>query len=459
MDLNHPVSDQSESHISENDEQGANLNACDSDNEKEDYPKGPESHGNHEIISDSDSNRQNNDAQDVTDQLEVFRQQWQDELQQRPGSRGQSPKNNHNKTKQANDMENEARAYFLQGMQAEDDGMLNEAIYYYRKALQLVPDIESKLGSVFTKPSWERGRQDSETFGPENEIDEDLLTHFESLRLKDEALCHPEYEQRMTHISSLPVELIIYILQWVVTSDLDLRSLEMFSAVCRGFYLCARDEKLWKKACDRVWGVNAASSKKKYGSSWRRMMIERPHLLFDGCYISKVTYIRQGEQSLDSFYRPFHLVEYFRYVRFFPDGQMHMLVSPDDPLQSLPKLKFRNSKSPGLLKGVYKLTDHKVACVLKRVKTEVLPTRYKRHRQAAANQNEMDTTYTADFDVTSSGKRPHAQLLWCSYAVCSVQRSTGEEVISKFELNKHAFPPLIFSRVKSYTAACVEPLV
>lgn len=32
-----------------------------------------------------------------------------------------------------------------------------------------------------------------------------------------------------------------------------------------------------------------------------------------GVYISKTTYIRQGEQSLDGFYRAWHQVEYYRY--------------------------------------------------------------------------------------------------------------------------------------------------
>ncbi|RUS85193.1 hypothetical protein EGW08_007019, partial [Elysia chlorotica] len=145
-----------------------------------------------------------------------------------------------------------------------------------------------------------------------------LIDGLDKLKLSKEGLCEMEYEQRMTHISCLPVELIIYILHWVVSSDLDLRSLDMFAMVCKGFYMCARDERVWKKACLKVWGLNLGNAK-KYGSSWRRMMIERPHILFDGCYISKVTYVRPGEQGLDSFYRPFHLVEYFRYIRFFPN--------------------------------------------------------------------------------------------------------------------------------------------
>ena len=37
-----------------------------------------------------------------------------------------------------------------------------------------------------------------------------------------------------------------------------------------------------------------------------------------------------------------------------------MLVSPEDPLQSLPKLKNCNSRAPGILRGGYRMADSKV---------------------------------------------------------------------------------------------------
>lgn len=130
------------------------------------------------------------------------------------------------------------------------------------------------------------------------------------------------------------MEIILYILKWVVSSDLDLRSLEMCSRVCRGFYLCSRDPEIWRLACIRykylnfnfinilnkfsyrAWGVNCGNSPKPY-SSWRHMFIERSRLHFNGCYISKTTYIRQGENNFqDQFYRPCHLVAYYRYLRY-----------------------------------------------------------------------------------------------------------------------------------------------
>lgn len=403
-----------------------------------------------------------------TDQLEVFRQQWQNELQQKSDSREQSPHNaerkkekgvNHSEPNETASKEDMARALFIQGMEAEDDGMLSEAIYYYRKALQLVPDIESKLGNMFQQSPRDRARQDSESSVDGNEQEEMLIDGLDKLKLSQEGLCQMEYEQRTTHISCLPVELVIYILHWVVSNDLDLRSLDMFAMVCKGFYMCARDERVWKKACQKVWGLNLGSCK-KFGNSWRRMMIERPHLLFDGCYISKVTYVRQGEQGLDNFYRPFHLVEYFRYIRFFPNGQVLMLVSPEDPLQTLPKLKNCNSRAPGILKGGYRMADSKVTCLLKRVKAESHNNqfRYKRQQRHANNQAEMESCYVVECDVVSSGRRAHAQLVWKNYSIQNICKVTGEQVHTQFDLNKRSFPPLIFSRVKSYSLVSTEPL-
>jgi F-box protein 9 len=63
-----------------------------------------------------------------------------------------------------------------------------------------------------------------------------------------------------------------------------------------------------------VWGVNCGVLTPY--ESWRKMFIERPRLQFNGCYISKTTYVRNGENSFqDQFYRPWHVVEYYRYLR------------------------------------------------------------------------------------------------------------------------------------------------
>ena len=56
-------------------------------------------------------------------------------------------------------------------------------------------------------------------------------------------------------------------------------------------------------------------------------MLKLTILIIPGVYISKTSYVRQGEQSLDFYYRPYHLVSYYRYLRFFPDGKDEIINS------------------------------------------------------------------------------------------------------------------------------------
>ena len=81
------------------------------------------------------------------------------------------------------------------------------------------------------------------------------------MKLKGSPLCEPESTGMttggtvQTHISSLPMELIIYILKWVVSTELDLKSLENFSQVCRGFFVASRASDIWRLVCVQTWGL------------------------------------------------------------------------------------------------------------------------------------------------------------------------------------------------------------
>ncbi|RUS71861.1 hypothetical protein EGW08_020370, partial [Elysia chlorotica] len=145
-------------------------------NDEDEVNKEQENKINIKSSDDNASNPGGRAPNSSTDQLEAFRQQWQIELQQKSRSREQSPQNssrgNINRPGSREDssqqsdalsVEDMAKAFFIQGMEAEDNGMLNEAIYFYRKALQLVPDIESKLGNLFQQSPRDRTRQDSES--------------------------------------------------------------------------------------------------------------------------------------------------------------------------------------------------------------------------------------------------------------------------------------------------------
>jgi F-box protein 9 len=76
------------------------------------------------------------------------------------------------------------------------------------------------------------------------------------------------------------------------------------------------------------------------------MFVERPHLRFDGFYVARNTYIRTGltEWRVKN---PVHLVCYYRYIRFLPDGTLLYRTSPEVPSKVERSLRQGSARSRG----------------------------------------------------------------------------------------------------------------
>ncbi|XP_048453380.1 F-box only protein 9 isoform X1 [Rhincodon typus] len=416
------------------------------------------------------------DEANLQEELDVFRAQWMSELNPNGSSSGSDmqlgkvsgkkfpSKSSGIKGKQELAREEKAKELFLKAVEQEQNGAVYEAIKYYRRAMQLVPDIEFRINYVHSPESDGNGKAYNEDKGKAKEIT-DLLPYFQQqLTLQDSfhKICQPEFGVNQTHISELPFEVLMYIFRWVVSSDLDLRSLEQLSMVCRAFYICARDPEIWRLACLKVWG-RACSNLVLY-SSWRQMFLERPRVRFDGVYINKTTYIRQGEESLDGFYRAWHQVEYYRYLRFFPDSQVIMLTTPEDPQSIVPRLSVRSPRMDAVLFGHYRLsqeTDNqtKVFAVLaKKKKEEKTPDyqKYRYYRRAPAS-SETEHSFHVGLQLCSSGRQRFNKLIWLHHSCQITYKSTGETAVTTFDIDK-MYTPLFFARVKSFTAFAETPL-
>lgn len=135
------------------------------------------------------------------------------------------------------------------------------------------------------------------------------------------------------------------------------------------------------------------------------MYLERPRLNFDGVYISKSSYARAGEKGLDNFYQPWHLVEYYRYLRFFSDGTVLFLTSPDEPKIIVSKLNMRvpttsqqsnvfqtyqsfTTNEHTILRGTWTLAHNKVSVVFikKILKSSLVGGKYVRRQGANTNR-------------------------------------------------------------------------
>ncbi|XP_016373053.1 F-box only protein 9 isoform X1 [Sinocyclocheilus rhinocerous] len=413
-------------------------------------------------VSVEEGEDENTEDSNLQMELSAFRAKWMSELQPSSGGKKSVLKTADLKRKQDIVKEGKARELFLKAVEEEQNGAVYEAIKYYKSAMQLVPDIEFRINYSRT-PDPDRGGSYLEDNENDREID-DLLTYFQQqLTLCDGTmkLCEPETDSTLVHISALPFEVLMYIFRWVVSCDLDLRALEQLSLVCRGFYICARDPEIWRSACLRVWGRSC--TKMLPFSSWREMFLERPRVRFDGVYISKTSYIRQGEESLDGFYRAWHQVEYYRYLRFFPDGQVMMLTTPEDPLVTVPRLRTKNSRMDSIMFGHYRLsqdTDNqtKVYVVVSKRKEEQKVAEYQRSRFCRRNPApEAERSFHVGLQLSSGGRQRFNKLVWIHHSCHITYRSTGETVVTAFDVDK-MYTPLFFARVKSYTAFSERPL-
>lgn len=80
--------------------------------------------------------------QDEIDDLASFREKWQNELKVSTQAGNNQSVENHSDNE---DKESKAKHFFIKGIEMEKAGKMYEAIQFYRKAVQIVPDIEFKV--------------------------------------------------------------------------------------------------------------------------------------------------------------------------------------------------------------------------------------------------------------------------------------------------------------------------
>lgn len=370
-------------------------------------------------------------------ELSEFRNQWRQELKEEMST--------------TKSIEDQAKDLFLEGVELERKGKCFEAVRHYRRAVQLVPDIEYKIYSSHVEnkkrakdeSNNNKNDQPSSSHRDSEDFDEinNLLELFQrDLSLSNQGVCESTYGagtiSTSRHVSCLPVEVFLLILKWVVSNDLDLRSLERFGHVCKGFYLLSRDQEIWRLACIKVWGGNVSPT-----STWREMFLTRPRVNFNGCYISKVNYQRLGENSYqDQFYRPVQIVEYFRLIRFMPNGKMLMMTSADELQTSVSKLKNAHNatNSRDILKGEYHYQDSTVLIVIKKQ-----PSAHQKFKRKNYSDNDA-LTFFLELEINMF-KKKFDKLTWKHYTIS--QGLTDDD----FDLRSSSkYPPFYFSAVKSF---------
>lgn len=87
------------------------------------------------------------------------------------------------------------------------------------------------------------------------------------------------------------------------------------------------------------------------------MLIERPRLRFNGCYIATCHYLRPGVNDC-SWNTPIHMVTYFRFVRFFADGNCITVLTTLEPREVVHSVSRAGSVGlKGVSYGVWRMSE------------------------------------------------------------------------------------------------------
>eukprot|EP00116_Pleurobrachia_bachei_P005309 sb/3465571/ len=372
--------------------------------------------------------------------LDSFRQAWKFELSSPQESRHAR-----------------AKKLYLKGVELEREGMCYEAIEFFRQALKLVPDLEKHVDVRKELENFNPSSSSSSSTGLEfyeddagpssqgtTAVADPWMVKFNSTELDfdDTETCERSYNSSSTHISYLPNEIVLQIFGYVVSTELDMKSLETIAGVCKWFYKLSRTPRIWQAACFKIWpDLRSQISDIEEGesfTSWRGMFINRPHLRFDGVYISRIKYYREGEQK-PSLCCSLQTVFYHRFLRFFSDGLVLGMNTPTPPQQAVALLKDRSNANKDVLYGQYTITGDLIKITL-----------FKRDMGARGRRIRLqpDLSYNATLQIVKKGGKQ--TLNWVEYNM--VTNRNGKLTKSDIELEPPHFCRFMFSRVKSYTA-------
>lgn len=164
----------------------------------------------------------------------------------------------------------------------------------------------------------------------------------------------------------LPNEILL-----LVFARLPVSSLGAVQCVCHQWRMVANYPSLWRAACMEAFchvspHVNDRLLKQFHRGCWKSMFLDRPHLRFDGIYVARNTYIRTGVTEW-KVRNPVHLVCYFRYYRFMPNGSLLYRTSPEalskvakTLMHPLSRLSKSTSGNSGIQEGRYRIDGEKV---------------------------------------------------------------------------------------------------
>ena len=132
----------------------------------------------------------------------------------------------------------------------------------------------------------------------------------------------------------------------VVLGGADWKSLEMIGRTCWKLRLLSRSQTLWRDIVYETYfppildgSISLSSLWEQHHRDWRTVFVNQPRVRLNGCYIAACHYARPGMSEESAWIRVVHVVEFYRSIRFLPDGRCLSLLTTDPPSETVRKLE------------------------------------------------------------------------------------------------------------------------
>ncbi|KAJ5723509.1 hypothetical protein N7488_001544 [Penicillium malachiteum] len=283
---------------------------------------------------------------------------------------------------------NSALEHFERAVEKEAAGNLGDSLQHYRKAYRLDASVDKTYRNKHFAHVWKKPAQPASTGSktvsapvpapPKADLlpTKELIESFANLPIPQAEPAIENTSPPPCPIANLPSEVIVELLRHV--SLRDPATFGRMALVCKRFaYHFSREQHIWKRicqnpefgfagmhytyACDILGNPIFTLNGTRYTpfpmgvsleipnplSSWSQVFQSYPRIRFTGIYISTVNYTRPGAQSTQTvtWNTPIHIVTYYRYLRFYPDGTVVSLLSTTEPVDVVPYISKENLKT------------------------------------------------------------------------------------------------------------------
>ncbi|KAG0153392.1 hypothetical protein PDIDSM_5245 [Penicillium digitatum] len=271
-----------------------------------------------------------------------------------------------------------ALEHFERAVEKEAEGNLGDSLSHYRKAYRLDSAVDKSYRNKHYSHVWKKphlavptapvAATQQPTEVPTLPTPE-LIASFAHLPIPQLDPIVENTPPPPCPIATVPSEVLVEILRHVAMDDPS--AFGRMALVCKRIaYHFAHEQQIWRRICQgRRFGFGGMhydfacdlhgepiyTLAPRYTpfpndepveipsplSSWSQVFQTLPRIRFTGIYISTVNYTRPGAASAYtnlSWNSPIHIVTYYRYLRFYPDGSVISLLTSTEPADVVPHI-------------------------------------------------------------------------------------------------------------------------